>query len=62
MCSKLLSLTRMSRRLDVTQAWLREQAAAGLVPHLKAGDRYLFNPVAVEDVLSERASQVEAAN
>ena len=33
----LLALARMARRLGVTQAWLREQAETGMVPHLKAG-------------------------
>ena len=48
--NELLSLSRLSRRLGVTQDWLRSQADAGEVPCLKAGNRYLFNPVAVEPV------------
>jgi hypothetical protein len=54
----LLPLNRMARRLHVTVAWLRGEADAGRVPALKADDRYLFAPEAVEAVLAERAAQV----
>lgn len=47
----------MARRLRVTQAWLRDEAEAGRIPHLKAGDRLLFDPETVERVLLERARQ-----
>lgn len=53
----LLSLSRMARRIGVTQKWLRDQADAGEVPCLKAGKRYLFNPVAVQDALAARAAR-----
>lgn len=46
----------MARRLRVRVAWLREQAQAGNLPHIRAGDRFLFNPDAVFKVLAERAS------
>ena len=55
--SELLSLGRMARRLFVTQQWLREQADAGDVPCLKAGKRYLFNPVAVQEALAVQATR-----
>ena len=53
---ELTSLSRMARRLGVTQQWLREQADAGNVPCLKAGKRYLFNPPAVEAILVQQAA------
>jgi excisionase family DNA binding protein len=56
----LLSLSRMARRLGVTQAWLRQQANAGNVPHLKAGTRYLFSPSAVEAALAKAAASTKA--
>ena len=56
--SELFGLSRMSRRLGVTMQWLREQADAGKVPCLKAGKRYLFNPVAVQEALAAKATQV----
>ena len=55
--SDLLSLSRMARRLGVTQQWLRDEANAGKIPSLKAGNRYLFNPVAVQETLAARAAQ-----
>ena len=54
----LLSLSRMARRLGVTQQWLRNQAKTCLVPSLRAGNRFLFNPEAVEEVLSAEAARL----
>ncbi len=54
--NEVLSLRRMARRIGTTQAWLREQADAGKIPHLKAGKRYLFHPPSVEKMLADRAS------
>jgi len=54
--SELLSLSRMARRLGVTQQWLRDQADAGKIPCLKAGHRYLSNPVAVQKALAAKAA------
>lgn len=59
--SELFCLSRMSRRLGVTRQWLREQADAGKVPCLKAGKRYLFNPVAVQETLAAKATKVAAS-
>ena len=56
--SDLLSLSRMARRLGVTQQWLRDQAGAGKIPCLKAGNRYLFNPVAVQEALATKAARL----
>jgi hypothetical protein len=55
--NELLSLSRMARRLGVTQQWLRAEAAAGRVPCLRAGKRILFAAAAVEDALAVLASQ-----
>ncbi|MCE9555924.1 MAG: helix-turn-helix domain-containing protein [Planctomycetes bacterium] len=52
----ILPLNEMAARLRVTNAWLRGEADAGRVPHLKAGTRYLFHPAAVERVISARAA------
>jgi hypothetical protein len=45
----------MARRLKVPVARLREEAEAGRVPHVKIGDRMLFNPDAVLRTLAGRA-------
>lgn len=54
---KLLLVGPMARRLRVTVKWLRDEAEAGRIPHLKAGQRLLFDPETVERVLLERARQ-----
>ena len=56
--SDLFCLSRMARRLGVTQRWLRDQADAGKVPCIKADRRYLFNPAAVQETLATKAAQV----
>ena len=55
--SDLLSLSRMARRLGVTQDWLRNQADSGKVPCLMAGKRYLFLPAAVQEALAVQAAR-----
>jgi hypothetical protein len=58
---ELLTLSRMARRLRVTQSWLRDEADAGRVPCLRAGCRYLFAAEAVEAILAERAANERQA-
>ena len=53
--SKLLPIGPTARRLHVTIKWLRSEAEAGRVPHLKADDRFLFDPIALELSLLQRA-------
>ncbi len=50
-----LPLRRAATRLGVPAAWLRAEARAGRVPHLRVGRRLLFNLAAVESVLLDRA-------
>ena len=54
---KLLPLCAMARRMYVSNKWLRGEAEAGRIPHLKAGKTLLFNPDVVEPLLVERASK-----
>lgn len=58
---KLLTEARMASRLGVKTAWLRSEAAAGRLPHVKAGNLYLFDPKTVERVLLERAQESSPA-
>lgn len=53
----LQPLNVTARRLRVPYAWLRAEAEAGRVPCLRAGNRVLCSPDAVERVLAERASR-----
>ena len=52
---ELLSLRRMAACLGVPSQWLREQAEAGSVPGLKAGERWLFKPDVVSAAVSKMA-------
>ena len=54
---ELLSLSRMAARAKVPRKWLQEQAEAHKIPHLKAGTKLLFNPVAVLESLSVMAAR-----
>ena len=51
----ILPLRPMAYRLHVPMKWLRDEAAAGRLPHLKAGREMLFHPETVESLLSDRA-------
>lgn len=53
----LLSLPRAARAMGVTQAWLREQSDTGHVPHLRAGNRYLYSASALREALAVMASR-----
>ena len=50
-----IPLGAMARRLRIPAAWLRQEAEAGRIPHLKAGAVLLFDPQTVEALLRERA-------
>ena len=55
--NQLLPIGPMARHLRVSVAWLREEAEARRVPRLQAGRVFLFDPVAVQQALLERARQ-----
>ena len=55
--SRLLPAGPVARRVHVEAKWLRAEADAGRLPHLKAGNRYLFDPEVVEQILWERVTQ-----
>ena len=53
----LLIAGHMARRLHVTVRWLKAEADAGRIPHLKAENTYLFDEQSVVDVLVKRAKE-----
>jgi hypothetical protein len=57
--SRLLPLNRMARELRVPVRWLRAEAEAGRIPHVKAEQVLLFDPETVEAVLLARARQLQ---
>ena len=58
----LLTLRALARHLCVAPGWLRSEAAAGRLPHLRAGRQWLFNLHAVELELAERAARPDVAD
>ena len=50
----LVSLPGLARHFNLPAPWLKAETEAGRLPHLRAGDRYLFDPALVEQVLLER--------
>ena len=52
----LVALPALARRLKIPAAWLKEETAAGRIPHLRAGRRLLFNVEAVKRCLLARAA------
>jgi hypothetical protein len=52
----------LARQLRLDRGWLRREALAGRLPHLKAGRKLLFELGAVKKTLAERAAAPEAAH
>ncbi len=50
-----VSLTALSRRIGLSATWLKAEAEADRVPHLRVGRRLMFNAAEVERVLLDRA-------
>jgi hypothetical protein len=55
--TKLLRVGPMARRLGVSVRWLRAEAEAGRIPHVRAERIFLFDSETVEQTLVERARQ-----
>lgn len=51
---KPLYLGAMARRLRVPATWLRAEAEAGRIPHIRAGRALLFDAETVERLILER--------
>jgi excisionase family DNA binding protein len=54
--SLLLSSLELAQVLKLPEHWVKAEADAGRLPHLRIGKRYLFNLNAVVAVLAERAA------
>ena len=54
---QLLSLPALAEALKLPESWIKAEADAGRLPHLKIGKRYRFNREAVVRALAERAAQ-----
>jgi excisionase family DNA binding protein len=51
-----LSIRQTAARLNLPVDWLRAEADAGRLPHLRVGRRRLFNLRAVEEALISRSA------
>ena len=49
--------TRLARDLGISSQWLADELEAERLPGVRAGDRWLCDPAAVETALLERARQ-----
>lgn len=58
----LLTLRQLARQLGVPMRWLRREAEAGRLPHVKAGRQRLFNAPSVLRILAERATRENGSN
>jgi excisionase family DNA binding protein len=56
----ILTLPELARELRLPERWLRAEADAGRIPHLRAEHKYRFNRAAVERALADRAARMEA--
>jgi excisionase family DNA binding protein len=54
---QLLSLPALAEALKLPESWIKAEADAGKLPHLKIGMRYRFNRDAVVRALAERAAR-----
>lgn len=54
---RLVALPTLARRVSLPVAWLKAEAEAGHLPHLKVGRRLLFSVEAVEEALVELAGR-----
>jgi len=51
------SLTATATRLGIPRKWLKDEAEAGRMPHIKTGRRLLFSIGQVRDTLTRRAER-----
>jgi excisionase family DNA binding protein len=58
----LVTLPELARSLGVSASWLRREADANRLPHLKAGNQCLFHAEVVERILAARAAQSPEAS
>ena len=55
-----LLLGPMARRAHVPAKWLRAEADAGRIPHLRAGSVLLFDPDVVERIVLDRLREASS--
>ena len=54
---EVLNLHELAERVQLPAVWIKAQAKAGKLPHLRVGRNMRFNPLAVTAALAEMAAQ-----
>lgn len=54
---KLLSLPELAKALNLPVKWLKAEADAGRLPHLRVKHRYRFDLDVIVRILADRASK-----
>jgi hypothetical protein len=55
--AEVLSDRQVAQRYRLPLEWVKSQAKAGVIPHLRIGRRFLFNSIAVAETLARLAAQ-----
>lgn len=55
--SDIVLLDELARRLRLPKSFLERETRAGRIPSLRAGNRRVFNPEAVQRALAEQAAR-----
>ena len=56
----LIRLGTLSRKLNISAVWLREQTVKGHLPHINAGGVFLFNLEVVKKALADMVNNNES--
>lgn len=52
-----IGIAELSRKLHLPAGWIKDEAMAGRLPHLKVGRRLIFEEQAVRTELARRAAR-----
>jgi excisionase family DNA binding protein len=55
--TQLVSLPALAQALNLPESWIKGEADAGRIPHLRIGKRYRFSLEAVVRTLADRAAE-----
>jgi excisionase family DNA binding protein len=57
--SSPIGVAELAARLRLPVRWIKSEAKAGRLPHLRVGRRLLFNLEAVSETLARRAAETQ---
>lgn len=56
---EIITDAKLAKKLGVKAAWLRSEADRGVFPHVRAEERYLFNPKTIQNIIIENAKCIK---